>query len=76
MKKLYFSENKQKQKNKNKKKKKKTTKKKKQRQFYCPINVNNNFLPSNRIETRTYSALKTERFRMMFIVWRSVLKGL
>ena len=31
-----------------------------------------NFLPSNRNEDRTYSALKTERFRMMFNVWLSV----
>ena len=34
--------------------------------------VNNNFLPSNRNEARTYSEFKTERFRMMFIVWHSV----
>ena len=38
--------------------------------LFCPVKVNNNFLPSNRNEARTYSALKTERFRMMFIVWR------
>ena len=30
------------------------------------------FLPSNRNEARTYSALNTKSFRMLFIVWRSV----
>ena len=54
------------------KKKKKKKKKKKHRKVYCPINVNNNFLPSNRNEARTYSALKTEGFQMMFNVWRRV----
>ena len=38
----------------------------KHRQLYSPVNVNNNFLPSNRNEARTYAALKTERFQMMF----------
>ena len=41
-------------------------------QLYCPVNVNNNFLPSNWKEARTYSALKTERFQMLLIVWCSV----
>ena len=41
-------------------------------QLYCQINVNINFLPSNRNKARTYSALKTERFQMMFIVWHSI----
>ena len=33
---------------------------------YCPVNVDNNFLPSNGNEAITFSAFKTERFRMMF----------
>ena len=49
-------------------------KKKNHRQLYCPININNNFLPSNRNKARTYSSLNTERFRIMFNVWRSVYK--
>ena len=36
--------------------------------LYCPVNVNNNFLPSSRNKDRMYFALKTERFQMMFIV--------
>ena len=44
----------------------------KHQQLYCPVNLNNNFLPSNRYEAKTYSALKTEGLRMMFIVWCSV----
>ena len=48
----------------------------KHRQLYCPVNVYNNFLPSNRNEARSYSALKTERFRMMFIVWRSLKRSI
>ena len=44
--------------------------------LYSPVKVNSNFLPSNRNEARTYSALKIKIFQMMFIVWRSVLKGL
>ena len=45
---------------------------KRHRQIYSPTNVNNNFLPSNKYEPRTYSALKTDRFRIIFIVCRSV----
>ena len=47
-------------------------KRRENRQLYCPINVTNNFLPSNRNEAKMYSALKTERVRMKFIVWRSI----
>ena len=39
----------------------------KHRQLYSPVNVNNNFLPSNRNKARTCSALKIERFQIMFM---------
>ena len=47
----------------------------KKQQLYCPINVNNNNLPSNRKEAWTYSMLKTESFQMMFINYDIVFKS-
>ena len=58
-------------------KKNKTKQKLKKNMGNCSqININNNFLPSNRNEAIEHTsiwldALKTKRFQMMFIVWHS-----